>query len=64
MHALTRLHRTTIVGRLAARLYLLYKLPEWGRKLRGRPKATDIISYWPALLHRDKVKTETRVEAV
>jgi hypothetical protein len=30
----------------------------------GRPKATDIISYWPALLHRDKVRTETRVEAV
>ena len=30
----------------------------------GRPKATEIISYWPALLHKDKVRTETRVEAV
>ena len=30
----------------------------------GRPKATDIISYWPALLHRDKVRSETQVEAV
>ena len=41
MHPLTRLHRTTVVGRLAARLYLLYKLPEWGRRLRGLPKATE-----------------------
>jgi predicted unusual protein kinase regulating ubiquinone biosynthesis (AarF/ABC1/UbiB family) len=41
VHPLTRLHRTAIVGRLAARLYLLYKLPEWGRKLRRLPKATD-----------------------
>jgi ubiquinone biosynthesis protein len=41
VHPLTRLHRTTIVGRLALRLYLLYKLPQWGRKLRGLPKATD-----------------------
>ncbi len=30
----------------------------------GRPKAQDIISYWPALLHRDKVHTNTRVETV
>jgi len=30
----------------------------------GRPKATDIISYWPALLHRDKVNTSVRVEEV
>ena len=30
----------------------------------GRPKATDIISYWPALLHRDKVQTQTHVEQV
>ena len=30
----------------------------------GRPKATEIISYWPALLHKGKVRTETRVEAV
>jgi predicted unusual protein kinase regulating ubiquinone biosynthesis (AarF/ABC1/UbiB family) len=41
VHPLTRLHRTTVVARLAARLYLLYKLPEWGRRLRGLPKATD-----------------------
>ena len=41
MHPLTRLHRTTLVARLAARLYLLYKLPEWARRLRGLPKATD-----------------------
>jgi ubiquinone biosynthesis protein len=41
VHPLTRLHRTTIVGRLAARLYLLYKLPEWSRKLRRLPKATE-----------------------
>jgi ubiquinone biosynthesis protein len=41
LHPLTRLRRTTTVGRLAARLYLLYKLPEWGRRLRGLPKATD-----------------------
>jgi ubiquinone biosynthesis protein len=41
VHPLTRLHRTAIVGRLAARLYLLYKLPEWSRKLRRLPKATD-----------------------
>ena len=41
MHPLTRLHRTTLVGRLAAKLYLLYKLPEWGRRLRGLSKATD-----------------------
>jgi len=41
VHPLTRLHRTTLVARLAARLYLLYKLPEWGRRLRGLPKASD-----------------------
>ena len=41
MNPLTRLHRTTIVARLAARLYLLYKLKEWGRRLRGLPKPTD-----------------------
>jgi len=41
VHPLTRLHRTTVVGRLAARLYLLYKLPAFRRKLRGLPKATD-----------------------
>jgi predicted unusual protein kinase regulating ubiquinone biosynthesis (AarF/ABC1/UbiB family) len=41
VHPLTRLHRTTIVGRLAARLYLLYKLNEWRRRLRGLPKPTD-----------------------
>jgi hypothetical protein len=28
----------------------------------GRPKATDIVGYWPALLHKDKVKTTVRVE--
>jgi len=36
-----RIHRTTIVTWLAARLYLLYKLPEWGRRLRRLPKRTD-----------------------
>jgi ubiquinone biosynthesis protein len=41
VHPLTRFHRTAIVGRLAARLYLLYKLPEWSRKLRRLPKATE-----------------------
>ncbi|MHC5064615.1 MAG: acyclic terpene utilization AtuA family protein [Planctomycetota bacterium] len=30
----------------------------------GRPKATDIIGYWPALLQKDKVKTSVRVEEV
>ena len=30
----------------------------------GRPKATDIISYWPALLDKDKVKTKVTVEEV
>ncbi len=41
MHPLTRLYRTTLVGRLAARLYLLYKLPAFRRRLRGLPKASD-----------------------
>jgi hypothetical protein len=30
----------------------------------GRPKASEIISYWPALLDRNKVKTTVHVEAV
>jgi len=30
----------------------------------GRPKATRIISYWPALLGKDKVKTSIKVETV
>jgi hypothetical protein len=30
----------------------------------GRPKARDIISYWPALLHKDKVQTSIQVETV
>ena len=30
----------------------------------GRPKATEIVSYWPALLRKDKVRTNVRVEAV
>ena len=30
----------------------------------GRPKATDVVSYWPALLKKDKVKTTVRVETV
>jgi hypothetical protein len=29
----------------------------------GRPKASEIVSYWPALLSRDKVKTTVHVEA-
>ena len=28
----------------------------------GRPKATDIVGYWPALLHKDKITTRVRVE--
>ena len=27
----------------------------------GRPKATEIISYWPALIRKDKVKTSVSV---
>ena len=30
----------------------------------GRPKATEIISYWPALMSKDKVKTTVSVEEV
>ena len=30
----------------------------------GRPKATEIISYWPALLSKDKVQTKVSVEEV
>ena len=30
----------------------------------GRPKATDIISYWPALIRKEKVKTQVSVEEV
>jgi hypothetical protein len=30
----------------------------------GRPKATEIISYWPALISKDKVKTAVSVETV
>ncbi len=30
----------------------------------GRPKATEIISYWPALIRKDKVKTKVTVEEV
>ncbi len=30
----------------------------------GRPKATDVISYWPALIRKDKVKTSVSVEEV
>jgi ubiquinone biosynthesis protein len=41
MHPLTRLRRTGTVARLAAYLYLVYKLPAWARKLRGLPKAAD-----------------------
>jgi len=28
----------------------------------GRPKATDIVGYWPALLDKTQVKTTVRVE--
>ena len=28
----------------------------------GRPKATDIVGYWPALLDKGQVKTTVRVE--
>jgi predicted unusual protein kinase regulating ubiquinone biosynthesis (AarF/ABC1/UbiB family) len=41
VHPVQRIYRTTLVARLAARLYLLYKLPAWGRKLLRRPKHTD-----------------------
>ena len=30
----------------------------------GRPKATEVVGYWPALLKKDKVRTSVRVEAV
>ncbi len=30
----------------------------------GRPKATDVISYWPALISKDKVQTTVSVEEV
>jgi hypothetical protein len=30
----------------------------------GRPKATEIISYWPALIRKDKVRTKVSVEQV
>jgi hypothetical protein len=30
----------------------------------GRPKATDVVGFWPALLAKDKVQTTVRVEAV
>ena len=28
----------------------------------GRPKATDIVGYWPALLDKSQVQTRVRVE--
>jgi len=28
----------------------------------GRPKATDIVGYWPALLRKDRISTRVRVE--
>ena len=28
----------------------------------GRPKATDIVGYWPALLDKPQVQTKVRVE--
>jgi len=40
VHPAERIYRTTIVTKLAGRLYLLYKLPEWRRKLLRRPKLT------------------------
>ncbi|MEM8681421.1 MAG: acyclic terpene utilization AtuA family protein, partial [Planctomycetota bacterium] len=30
----------------------------------GRPKATDIISYWPALMRKDKLQTKVTVEEI
>jgi hypothetical protein len=30
----------------------------------GRPKATEIISYWPALLSKGKIETRVSVEEV
>jgi ubiquinone biosynthesis protein len=41
MHPITRLRRTGTVARLAATLYLIYKVPAWKRKLFRQPKATD-----------------------
>jgi predicted unusual protein kinase regulating ubiquinone biosynthesis (AarF/ABC1/UbiB family) len=41
LHPATRLHRTVQVGRLAAYLYALYKVPAWTRRLLGLPKRTD-----------------------
>lgn len=58
MHPLTRVHRTVMVGALAARLWAHYKLPEYARRLlrRGEPdEATkrrrhEIAAGW--ILHR------------
>jgi ubiquinone biosynthesis protein len=41
LHPATRLHRSVQVGRLAAYLYALYKVPAWTRRLAGLPKQTD-----------------------
>lgn len=41
MHPLVRLRRTGTVARLAAHLYLLYKVPGWIRRLRGLPKRSE-----------------------
>ena len=55
------------------------KLDRWGMELAslltsgppgltgfagGRPKATEIVGYWPALIGRDAVQWSTNVEAV
>jgi predicted unusual protein kinase regulating ubiquinone biosynthesis (AarF/ABC1/UbiB family) len=37
----TRIVRTVKVVHASTRLWAMYKLPEWGRRLRGLPKATD-----------------------
>jgi predicted unusual protein kinase regulating ubiquinone biosynthesis (AarF/ABC1/UbiB family) len=41
VHPLTRIRRTGTVARLAASLYLLYKVPALKRKLFGRPKPSE-----------------------
>ena len=41
MHPIARLRRTAKVGTLAARLWAHYKLPEYWRKLLGRPEPNE-----------------------
>jgi predicted unusual protein kinase regulating ubiquinone biosynthesis (AarF/ABC1/UbiB family) len=42
MRLLVRLYRSLRIGATAARVYLLYKLPAWGRRLLRRPEPEDL----------------------